>query len=328
MNFIALLWIPSTTYAVSIDCPNVIHFAYDLGMQSNRPSEWAQLQNDCCSTNGVTCVSQRVTEISWRRMELNGFINGTAIPSNVTSLILADNDLKGPIPSSLPVKLLELDLDRNEMSGDLPLFPSTLQRLYLGPTGNKFSGTLRLNRPIELYIRNNWITDVFIQDSSVLGTGVSDCDLSNNPLLGNPNIAGLTMCTKYGLYSATLLPVTRSTRTTKLASSTSTVITTYQTTNLVFTDVTTIDALATAVEKIITTNVTRTSTLTSTSNLTSSIGTVPVAHGFIVNLGMMVRVLINGMFLTAVFMKTPFKREFKKNIKEKTRSLDTSSIRI
>ena len=58
----------------------------------------------------------------------------------------------------------------------------------------------------------------WLLNSSALATS-GNCDLSNNPLLGNPNIAGLTMCTKNGLYSAALLPITRST--TKLAKTTS-----------------------------------------------------------------------------------------------------------
>ena len=41
-----------------------------------------------------------------------------------------------------------------------------------------------------------------IQDSTELG---SNCDLSNNPLFGNPNIAELK-CTKNGLYSFSTIP--------------------------------------------------------------------------------------------------------------------------
>ena len=230
-------------YAVSIDCPKLISFAFDLGMPSQQPARWMQLQSDCCTVIGVYCVGSRVIEISWYMMGLNGTINGTAIPSSVTSLYLNNNAITGSIPNNLPSGLLYLDLNENaitgfipnalpvglislslhgnQMSGDLPLFPSTLQVLYLGypgTAGNNFTGTLRLFKPSELYINDNWITSVVIQDLSVL----YQCDLSNNPLLGNPNIASLTMCTKNGLYSAALLPMTKTYTATSTATATAT----------------------------------------------------------------------------------------------------------
>ena len=208
--FVLLL---TSSYAVSIDCPNMIQLAFRLGMQSKQPAIWTTLQSDCCTDSDVICASQRVTEILWYSMGLNGVINGTAIPSSVTYLDLSDNVITGSIPSALPSGLVFLYLHGNQMSGDLPSFPGTLQFLYLGYPeypGNSFTGTLRLNQPSQLYINDNWITDVVIQDSSAF----TFCDLSNNPLLGNPNIVELTMCTQDGLYSAALLPVTRSTEAT------------------------------------------------------------------------------------------------------------------
>ena len=201
----------STVYAVSEDCPNVIQLAFGLGMQTAQPAIWAQLQGDCCTANdGVNCNgSQRVYEIYWVNIGLNGIINGTAIPSSVIYLHLYNNVIMGNIPLLLPGGLVLLYLHGNQMSGDLPFFPSTLKYLWLGESGNPgnhFTGSLRLNRPIELRINHNWITDVVIQGSNVLATGGYNCDLSNNPLLGNPNIANLTMCTQDGLYSADLLP--------------------------------------------------------------------------------------------------------------------------
>ena len=198
------------SYAESADCPTLRMFAHGLGMPTALPYIWSQLQGDCCVNSQVICINDRVTEINWYSMGLNGFINGTAIPSGVIYLNLQNNDLTGSIPSNLPNFLRRLSLSGNQLSGDLPSFPSTLEYLYLGypgQPGNRFTGTLRLNRPLELHIHDNWITDVIIQESSAL-TG---CDLSNNPLLGNANIAGLTRCTKFGLYSAGLLPQTLTT---------------------------------------------------------------------------------------------------------------------
>ena len=275
-------------------------------------------------------------------MGLNGIINGTAIPSSVTRLYLHVNAITGSIPSALPSGLISLSLDGNQMSGDLPSFPSSLQYFYLGYPGfpgNHFTGTLRLNRPIELYINDNWITDVVIQNSSVLGT----CDLSNNPLLENPNIAGLTTCTKSGLYSASLLPITRSTLTTLTKTTTTSALTTMSiseaTTQLVTatlekTNVATVMTLETTMKVTATkrsTNIGYSTVQQRSSNeiasgtqaftLTSSMGTVQFVQemrGIVVNLGMMLRCIVSTMILSVVFVKTPFKREFKRMRKRKT----------
>ena len=218
-------------YAVSTDCPNLIQFAYNLGIQLNQPNIWSQLQVNCCGASGISCLNQRVTEIDWAAMNLDGNINGTAIPVTVTKLFLFNNVLNGTIPSDLPSGLASLALDNNKLtgkiplslpaglkmlhasgnslSGDLPIFPLTLDHLMLGYPGrhpNQLTGTLRLNSPIEIYINDNWITDVVVQDSSHIDP--SSCDLSNNPLYGNPNILSLTVCIKNGLYNASSLPNT------------------------------------------------------------------------------------------------------------------------
>lgn len=62
-----------------------------------------------------------------------------------------------------------------------------------------------LFQPTRVFINNNWITDVIVYETALLG---SNCDLSNNPLLGNPDIANLTSCTQIGLYSMSLMPST------------------------------------------------------------------------------------------------------------------------
>ena len=200
-----------TTIQASSDCPNLIQLAFGLGMHIKQSTIWNALLFDCCSAGGVTCATQRVTQISWINLGLNGTINETAIPNGLTHLYLDENKLTGTIPSYFPAGLITLWLDGNKLYGNLPSFPSTLQYIdlgYPGFPGNRFSGTLRLNRPIRLYINDNWITDVVIQDSSQINP--SWCDLSNNPLLGNPSIVGLTTCIKNGIYSASLLPNTKS----------------------------------------------------------------------------------------------------------------------
>ena len=283
-----------------------------------------------------------MTQIDWGGKGLNGVINGTAIPSSMIILRLNNNAIIGSITNALPDGLLYLYLYGNQMSGDLPSFPNTLTRLvlgYPGYPGNRFTGTLILNQPIQLYINDNWITDVVIRDSSVLATGGYLCDLSNTPLLGNQNIAELTICTKNGLYSAALLPVTRSMTT--LTKPTRDLGTTIAVTSA------TLDG-TTAME--MTTNFGRTTvhqtsssemesgrmlssvmlvTGTRTDTSTSSMGTVAILQelsDFAVKLGMMVRVVISGMLLTYVLSRTPFNREFKKMMSKGKTTTATSRL--
>ena len=131
-----------TTYAVSLDCPNVIQFASNLEMQNKQAAIWSQLQVNCCNTTGITCDgSERVSQIVWSGKELDGTINETAIPSNVTWLGLSDNLFTGSMPSSLPSLLTTLYLHNNRLTGPIPTsLPIGLSVMYVH--GNKLSGDL------------------------------------------------------------------------------------------------------------------------------------------------------------------------------------------
>eukprot|EP00835_Amoeboradix_gromovi_P002207 NODE_120_length_18891_cov_0.302682.p5 type:complete len:471 gc:universal NODE_120_length_18891_cov_0.302682:3942-2530(-) len=267
-------------FAVIDQCQDIVNLAKGLRMDIKYPNEYDDLLFDCCLSTSITCVeSNSVTEIKWGASygfgELDGFINGTAIPDTVTYMALGKNKVGGSFPSTLPKSLTNFYLQTNLVSGnlpklmppnlavfwcysnritgDLPIFPDsttqiylyqnnmngtvpnkfpknlqtlwlysnyltgditniprTTTSLYLGLTsysGNHFSGSITLQSPTAVSINYNWIADVVIYDSSRLTT----CDLSFNPLLGNPNIGNLTGCTKTGLYSAAGLPITRST---------------------------------------------------------------------------------------------------------------------
>ena len=232
-----MMLLTTGSFTESVDCQNLRNFAQELGIQTKQPTIWSQLQSDCCTgVSGIVCINQRVAQIYWSNKGLNGVISDSYVPSglvvldlsnqfligsipsslpnSLSSLFLNSNKLTGVIPSSLPLGLHLLWVFGNQLSGDLPEFPSILQDLglgYPGQPGNHFTGTLRLNRPAALYINDNWITDVIIQDTSALGMGANVCDLSNNPLLGNSFITGLSECYKGGIYSANLLPKTLTT---------------------------------------------------------------------------------------------------------------------
>ena len=255
-NSLYLILIATIT-SFSIDCPNLRIFAQGVGIQTVRPSIWISLQGDCCLATGISCISQRVTEIRWGNMLLNGTINGTALPISLTVFYVHDNKLTGPLPTNWPgnlewldvnsnllagsfpplwpstLKMLDLSHNKitgnvptlstgifmlhihdNLLTGDVPTLPSTITDLMLGDPGgylgNHLSGTVALLKPTFVTINDNWIVDIIIQDTSVLTT----CDLSNNPLLGNPRIATLTMCTKNALYSPSILSKTMKVSTT------------------------------------------------------------------------------------------------------------------
>ena len=168
-----------------------------------------ELENNQFLGNIPTTLPPDLTYLAFGGNRLTGKIPNS-LPNNLYLLSLWGNKLSGSIPLNLPSGLVALDVSKNQMSGEIPSLPSTIQYLFLGHLGipgNHFTGSLKLNRPLRLIINDNWITDVLIQDSSQLSS--SNCDLSNNPLLGNLNIANLTMCTKNGLYSGTLLPNTK-----------------------------------------------------------------------------------------------------------------------
>ena len=222
-------------------CASLVLFARELNLNVHQPLIWAQLNINCCLSNGVMCAnsSQNIRDISWVGMSLDGTINGTLIPINLKTLNLQSNALDGPFPTfqpagnilridlgynqlsgpipTLPFRVTELyasgnsftgslptlpdgftglDLSDNSLSGNLPIFPITLNSLCL--KNNHVMGTLALQKPNLVSINENLITDIIITDTS----GLTNCDISNNPLLGNIRLSNLTMCTQNNLFSA------------------------------------------------------------------------------------------------------------------------------
>ena len=194
----------------------------------------------CANNTVIRCSNSRVIALNFFRMNLNGSINGTSITSKVSELLLNFNKITGSLPDlppsitrlrvavdelsgmlpafpvnvkwveyynnqfngsipEIPATLGTLFIDGNKMSGILPMFPASLVTLHLGfpgNPGNKFSGLLKLYQPHDIIANDNLITDIFIHDTKNL----TICDLSNNPLLGNPVLSNLTMCIQNGLY--------------------------------------------------------------------------------------------------------------------------------
>ena len=269
-KMVITLLLLSTTSSTSIDCQDVVNFATSLNMNVKQPILMNEIVSNCCTTTGITCDGNNVvTIIHWTGLNLNGTVNETAIPSNLTELYLYSNQLIGLIPTNLPLGLKVVSLDSNEFTGTLPnvwktdglqgiyfghnkisggisskwpsklvelylydnllsgtipntqVWPSGLQTLYLhgnklngdgscfpstilslslgyqGYSGNKFTGTLALEKPTAISINSNLISDLNIKNTSSL----TFCDLSNNPLLGDKDLINLSICAQTGIYA-------------------------------------------------------------------------------------------------------------------------------
>ena len=220
----SMLLLVNFIVGVSVDCPNMINLAQGMNMNISQPSVMSQLMSDCCTAPGVTCDgNQRVTLIKWKAYGLSGFLNGTAIPSKLINLQMDVNDVGGPLPifpdsltnlnvaenrftslpASWPPQIFQININSNGLSGPIPSFPPSLSDLAIGwaydvSNFNQFSGVLRLFKPVFIDIHYNLLTDVIINDTLLLTAG--NCDLSNNPMFGSPNLVPLSMCVKNDLY--------------------------------------------------------------------------------------------------------------------------------
>ena len=114
-NLLIIVYI-TNAYAISSDCPNIINLGLGAGINTQQPAIWTQLNLDCCAATGVTCVGQRVTQIDWSSRNVNGVINGTALPDGLKALYLYSNQLTGSIPSTWPNGLLYLYLQNNRLT--------------------------------------------------------------------------------------------------------------------------------------------------------------------------------------------------------------------
>ena len=224
----------------SPDCPNVILLAMGLNMNATYPALVAQMKINCCLSLGMTCALNKVTQIDWSGLQLTGTLEGKYLPNALISLILSNNLITGQMPNCLPSTLQTLDV-----SG-----------------GNKMTGSVILNMPIYLKLSGNLVTDVVVGSAAALTT----CHLSLNPLLGNPRVAALSMCTKTGLYAlaSSLVPV----QTQCWVSATSAVVTTRV---LVTTRVTSAVTSAVVTTSVVTTRVLVTSAVTSAFTTTSKV---------------------------------------------------------
>eukprot|EP00835_Amoeboradix_gromovi_P000239 NODE_8_length_47770_cov_0.334354.p17 type:complete len:189 gc:universal NODE_8_length_47770_cov_0.334354:20432-20998(+) len=173
----------SLVVAVFSDSPNMINLAIGMRMNVKQPNIMTNLVTDCCSAQGLTCNSGRVTEINWSGLSLDGSINGDFIPDGLLYLTLDNNQFIGTIPSTLPNGLLGISLNFNSISGPIPAaLPSDL--IYLSAYNNQLNGTIPSTLPsglLNLGLRSNRMSG----DLPTFPTTIKNLILGDRHYFGN-----------------------------------------------------------------------------------------------------------------------------------------------
>ena len=117
---------------MSTDCSNVINLAIGLNMVTRNPTLMQSIRDDCCNTalTQVICSNTEIIEIDWSRSNLNGKINGTALPSTLINLFLDNNVIKAS-NFQFPPNLEYVDLSLTSMIMGLPELPNTIDTVIM-----------------------------------------------------------------------------------------------------------------------------------------------------------------------------------------------------
>eukprot|EP00834_Sanchytrium_tribonematis_P007495 NODE_685_length_4747_cov_0.548623.p1 type:complete len:494 gc:universal NODE_685_length_4747_cov_0.548623:1531-50(-) len=139
-----------------------------------------------------------------------------SIPPSVTNFAISRNLLTGGIPTLPNVNYLYIS--DNLLTGDVSVIRAGITEFWI--QNNKLVGTLTLSRPTKFHAEINMISKVVVSDTSA----ITECDISNNPLLSSPSISNLGICTKNNLFAytppATTTAIKTTTKSTTLATST------------------------------------------------------------------------------------------------------------
>ncbi len=231
----------SSVYSFSIDCVHVANLASQFGVPTTSVN--GMRNQDCCVKTGITCVTNRITEINWSNSvfgsKLSGTFNSTAFNglTNLKKFEIYYNLLTGSLPSAYPTNLVYFDVDGNDftgvvstipskievlwlkdnsLTGTLPVFPSCLKELHI-EGGNSFIGTLSVFKPTTLTIQNNALSVISVSDPSLLVP--AECNISNN----NVDLRDVwylkNYCTMTGISSKAITTI-KSTKMTVVATST------------------------------------------------------------------------------------------------------------
>ena len=177
---------------IASQCEMVINLARGLNMGNMKAIKMSDIENDCCNTTltKVTCQNnpvKSVTHIEWGHdnLQLDGFINGSAIPPQLVLFNVHVNRIKGEMPV-FPDSLRYLFLFGNNFNGTITRFPSEGYDIRL--QNNFFTGTIPIitSKIVLLYLNNNLLT------GTLPTLPLYDFDVSLNLLTGNlPNLTNM-----------------------------------------------------------------------------------------------------------------------------------------
>ncbi len=148
---------------IASECELVINLARGLNMGNTKAIKMSDIENDCCNTplTGVSCENTGVVKViqwGYSNLYLDGSINGSAIPPQLDLFNVHNNFyIKGEMPI-FPDSLQILYLFGNSLNGSITRIPSNAYDFRIN--GNKFTGEIPLihSNFTLLYLHNNLLT--------------------------------------------------------------------------------------------------------------------------------------------------------------------------
>ena len=156
------------------------------------------LPNITPSREGSFYSESGISTIDISMNDMTGVI--PILPNNIQAFFARNNSFYGPLPPLDNTNLDYLDVSYNQLTSIQSLTPN-LRDIIIN--NNLISGSIVINKPVNLQISNNSISNVVINDLSRLVS----CDLSSNPLLGNATLLNITLCDKNDLFYLNTNPI-------------------------------------------------------------------------------------------------------------------------
>eukprot|EP00834_Sanchytrium_tribonematis_P004583 NODE_234_length_12000_cov_0.516343.p6 type:complete len:227 gc:universal NODE_234_length_12000_cov_0.516343:1688-1008(-) len=128
--------------SISIDCPVVLKLARQLNFKQKYTTIYQQMEADCCSTPGITCQNDRVTELRWT--STNGYSMQsssyqTVKEPNTTIYVLPpylqvldSNQFYGGLMNEIPFNMTYLQMTTSYVTLNVTEMPQSLNYVYLG----------------------------------------------------------------------------------------------------------------------------------------------------------------------------------------------------
>ena len=170
-------------FGAILDCNDVITLATGLNMDRVQPLKMNAIIDDCCNSamTGVIC-GERVENIDWGHLGLNGTLNMTAVPLSTKLLFLFGNQITGSVSHISPdMELFEINW--NQFEGTIPPIPNRVRYAYFH--GNKFTGNMpEISSSLEDFICYDNKLNGTIPDSLSASTAITGLNCGNNQFTG------------------------------------------------------------------------------------------------------------------------------------------------